>query len=338
MDTANLFSPFEAAATLLGARRDVRGVFTQLEARYREPHRAYHALSHIAHGLELFIELETELAAPGEVLLAWWFHDAIYATHPLANNESRSASLAYEQCLRMGIPEPTADRVARLVRMTERHQSTGPDDRDAALLLDVDLSILGADPLTYATFERDVRAEYRWLFLEGIYRRGRARVLEGFLRRGSIYAHPRTRARYEAAARANLARAIEELRAEDDEPRLHATDEHVFWTRAARLEEAHPWSDLYFATYHPATPTRAASFGVSFGPFDDRRLQVGADDPRARELVDRLRSLPSYRRDEEAKAGTFPALVYSRERCGVVSGPVPLPPARAGGPGEAYRG
>ena len=47
---------------------------------------------------------------------------------------------------------------------------------------------------------------------EDAYRAGRARVLEGFLARGHIYRLAEVRARFEAAARRNLARALEALR------------------------------------------------------------------------------------------------------------------------------
>lgn len=326
MDDIQLEERFASAAMRLGAHRDIGGVSAQVLARYREPHRHYHGISHLAGGLRVLDEIADTLVSAAEVELAFWFHDAVYATHPLAQNEERSAELAYEACLRMGIREVTGRRIGSMVRATKAHAG---DDPDTCALFDVDLAILGSDPLTYATFERDVRAEYRWMFLEGIYRKARMRVLRAFLARPSIYVHERMRARYEGHARRNIEGALRELGAMHDEVTVHATDEHVFFTRAARLEGAHPWSDLYFVTHYPPTGRSPARLGVSFGPLDDRALVIEVDDPDASDVVARLRSVPGYRYDVETRPDSPARLVYSRERCGRVEAPVRVPAVKA---------
>ncbi len=73
-------------------------------------------------------------------------------------------------------------------------------------MCDIDLAILGAAPLRYARFERDIRREYA-CFDELQYRAGRARVLAGFLQRLSIYQTYPFATRLEAQARDNLSRA-----------------------------------------------------------------------------------------------------------------------------------
>ena len=267
MDDSELEDRFASAAMRLGAHRAIGDVSAQILARYREPHRHYHGASHLAGGLRVLDEIADTLVSAAEVELAFWFHDAVYATHPLAQNEERSAELAYEACLRMGIREVTGRRIASMVRATKAHAG---DDTDTCALIDVDLAILGSDPLTYATFERDVR----------------------------------------------------------DEVTVHATDGHVFFTRAARLEGVHPWSDLYFVTHYPPTGRSPARLGVSFGPLDDRALMVDVDDPDASDVVARLRSVPGYRHDVETRPDSPARLVYSRERCGRVEAPVRAPAAR----------
>jgi predicted metal-dependent HD superfamily phosphohydrolase len=83
-------------------------------------------------------------------------------------------------------------------------------DGDSALVVDIDLSILGQDPSTYAEFEKDVREEYRWVpWL--LYRRKRREILQSFLDRKYIYAMPHFRNRYEQATRSNLRSAIGKL-------------------------------------------------------------------------------------------------------------------------------
>jgi predicted metal-dependent HD superfamily phosphohydrolase len=85
-----------------------------------------------------------------------------------------------------------------------------PTSRDAALLVDVDLAILGAAPERFDEYERQVREEYSWVpgFL---FRRKRREILEGFLARPHVYSTDHFLACYEAAARANLVRSIERL-------------------------------------------------------------------------------------------------------------------------------
>jgi predicted metal-dependent HD superfamily phosphohydrolase len=67
-----------------------------------------------------------------------------------------------------------------------------------------------AAPARYAEYERQVRAEYRWVpgFL---YRRGRRRVLADFAARRPLYRTPALRAALEAQAAVNLAGSLARL-------------------------------------------------------------------------------------------------------------------------------
>jgi predicted metal-dependent HD superfamily phosphohydrolase len=165
----------------------------QLLARYREPHRHYHTLQHLEECFEKLDELRDLAPHPGDVELALWFHDAIYDTRR-DDNEARSADWA-----RAAVGE----RVAELV-MATRHDAQ-PTDMDARVLVDVDLSILGAPDARFAQYERQVREEYRWVPAL-IYRRKRRQILDGFLARPTIYNTGRFIERYEAQARRNLAK------------------------------------------------------------------------------------------------------------------------------------
>jgi predicted metal-dependent HD superfamily phosphohydrolase len=99
--------------------------------------------------------------------------------------------------------------VGALVLLTKHVQP--PVSRDAELLLDVDLSILGREPAVFADYDRRIRGEYAWV-PEEQYRARRAAILEGFLHRPSIYRTAFFRDRLEAQARDNLERAIARLR------------------------------------------------------------------------------------------------------------------------------
>jgi predicted metal-dependent HD superfamily phosphohydrolase len=182
--------------------------FDALVSAYSEKHRHYHTAEHIDHCLH---ELDRALGAahePAEVELALWFHDAIYDPYS-SDNEERSADWACSLLTRNGA---NAARVAsvRAHVLATRHAvpATTPDSQ---LVVDVDLSILGAVETTYAAFEKNVRKEYRWVPAI-LFRRKRAEILASFLARPQIYGTEIFHELYERRARQNLAEAIGDLR------------------------------------------------------------------------------------------------------------------------------
>jgi predicted metal-dependent HD superfamily phosphohydrolase len=198
----------------LGASDDGERVFAWLAAQYSAPARAYHTQEHIAECLAWFDQVRGDAERPFELEAAIWFHDAIYEVPaPAAGNEARSAELTVGHALRSQIPAASALRIAALIACTTH--ASQPEGTDARLLVDIDLSILGAAPDRYQRFERDVRREYASIPDE-LYRAGRVRVLSGFLERLAIYETPYFYERLERQARANLPAAIEALRAPGD--------------------------------------------------------------------------------------------------------------------------
>lgn len=188
----------------LGGCGEAAASFAALDGAYAEPHRAYHNAAHIADCLRQLDSVHGLAERPDEIEAAVWFHDAVYDPRA-ADNEERSANWA-TTALRQGGVEPAAiDRIAAMILAT-RH-SGEPDSPDAALLLDVDLSILGREPDAFAEYDRGIRAEYAWV-PDDEYRAGRSAVLEGFLRRPTIYRRDSFRSRYEVQARQNLERAV----------------------------------------------------------------------------------------------------------------------------------
>jgi predicted metal-dependent HD superfamily phosphohydrolase len=177
----------------------------ELQRRYGEPQRHYHTMQHLGECLTWF-EREKALAErPGEVALALWFHDAIYDVHA-HDNEARSADWSREAMRAAGANEEAAERIHALV-MATRHDAV-PEGRDAELLIDIDLSILGAEPARFAEYERQVHAEYAFVPDEVRLPRRRA-ILQRFLDRPAIFATPRMHALLEARARTNLQQSID---------------------------------------------------------------------------------------------------------------------------------
>ena len=194
------------ALALLGCHStaSTERLFDSLVTAYREPQRHYHSLQHLGECLSLARLHEAQARRPGEVAMALWFHDAVYDVHA-HDNEQRSADWASDALRAAGVGADAAQRVHALV-MATCHDAQPVDD-DARLLVDIDLSILGAPPDRFAEYEQQIRREYAHVPRE-IFEPRRREILGRFLARDPLYLTPTLRADREAQARINLARAI----------------------------------------------------------------------------------------------------------------------------------
>ena len=191
----------------VGALNAAESLYDRLIACYAEPHRKYHTIQHLN---ECFMHLDSlrSLADhPDEVELALWFHDAIYDTTK-KDNEKRSAEWARDSLLAAGVAGEKAERIYELVMCT-MHNAV-PAGRDAEVLVDIDLGILGAAAARFDEYEVQVRQEYSWV-PENLYRAARRKVLEEFTNREWIYSTQRFRSEYEARARENISRSLAQL-------------------------------------------------------------------------------------------------------------------------------
>lgn len=176
--------------------------WARLVEAYTAPHRAYHNLHHIADCLQ---QLDLAQIANDEIELALWFHDVVYDSRA-ADNEAQSAAWAVAFLRATPL---TAERVQALILATQ-HRAP-PTDSAEALVVDIDLSILGRAPAEFADYERRIRQEYIWVDEER-YRLGRTQVLELFFHRAPLYGTPFFRERYEVLAKENLQRSLRALR------------------------------------------------------------------------------------------------------------------------------
>lgn len=189
----------------VAARTDLRD---ELLAGYAEPHRAYHDTRHLTEVLDRLEHLLAEHPLPeaegDAVVLAAWFHDAVYDGS--RDDEERSAVLAESALAAAGVPPGVVTEVARLVRLTADH-APGEDDLAGQLLCDADLAILAAGRDRYDAYVRDVRREYAHLD-DDSFRSGRAQVLRALLAKPTLFHTAHARSRWEEAARANLDREL----------------------------------------------------------------------------------------------------------------------------------
>jgi predicted metal-dependent HD superfamily phosphohydrolase len=212
-ENALVESVWTRAVCLLGGNQEVAAAAAaDLGARYAEPHRRYHTNVHVQAVVRDAAALAGELSLPAEdravLTIAACAHDVVYDGRP-GDDERRSASWARDWLARAGVGEAHAARVEELVLATVAH-SASPDDLTAWILLDADLAILGADPPGYDRYRRAVREEYAAVD-EPAWRTGRAAVMSGLLARDPLYGTSAARLRWEAAARANIARELNAL-------------------------------------------------------------------------------------------------------------------------------
>ena len=197
-----------------------------LLARYEQPHRKYHTSVHLSEmltALKMLYERH-HTATPRTVLLAAWFHDAVYEANP-GEDEAASADLARTALTPLASTGSLTNRevtaIAHLIELTASHQladgieeyTSGALTRaDAAFFLDADLAILAADSPRYTRYVAGVRAEYAH-YAPDAFTRGRAAILQGFLNRTAIYASDTAHLLWDAPARLNLRTELEGYRA-----------------------------------------------------------------------------------------------------------------------------
>lgn len=179
----------------------------ELVERWSEPHRSYHDLSHLLRVLESIDVLVGDQRRP-ELTAAAWFHDAVHRGEA-GTDEQQSADLARNRLAMAGWDRAQCQRVAQLILVTVDHVPD-QDDQEAHILVDADLSILGADRQEYHRYTRDVRDEYRHV-PDHVFAPARAQVLTRLLAKPQLFHTPRGRNLWEARARSNVAREISAL-------------------------------------------------------------------------------------------------------------------------------
>jgi predicted metal-dependent HD superfamily phosphohydrolase len=181
-------------------------LFLDLLDRWSEPHRHYHGCTHLLSVLES-LDLLTEPADPPHtVLLAAWFHDAVYQGIP-RQDEEESARLAEDRLSDAGLPDADVAEVARLVRLTGDHRPEAGDS-DGALLCDADLSVLGGDPDEYARYVAAVRKDYAHVG-DADFAAGRAAVVRRLLELDPLFHTGRAKELWLDAAQRNLKGELE---------------------------------------------------------------------------------------------------------------------------------
>ncbi len=193
----------------INAKNDPEKYYNMILEHYWEPHRKYHSLVHIGQCLDEF-EIEEKKVGlarvPEAVEFAIWFHDIIYGPKSKTNEEN-SAKIARKVCENVGISQDFTKNVEKLILYTKHKKIPSKDDIDARLIMDVDLSKLGASPSIFRNYTKKIREEYSHMSDEEF----RKMIEDGvgkFLERDSIYLTDYFKEKYEERARKNLEKLI----------------------------------------------------------------------------------------------------------------------------------
>jgi predicted metal-dependent HD superfamily phosphohydrolase len=187
----------------VSANNDGINVYEDLIKRHGEAHRRYHTLQHLNECIVWFEKVGHLAKRPHEVEIALWFHDAIYdlKSH---ENEEQSAGLACLSLMMANVKSDAIERIAQLILVTQH--SAEPTEHDEQLLVDIDLSILGASTIRFAEYETQIRDEYGFVE-EAIFHTKRREILLSFLERKRIYTTTPLFNELEKQARENLIKA-----------------------------------------------------------------------------------------------------------------------------------
>jgi predicted metal-dependent HD superfamily phosphohydrolase len=171
-------------------------------AEYAAPGRHYHNERHLDE-CTAALDRVHDLTEHERRLLRWaiLWHDAVYDPGR-TDNEEQSADRAERELLRCGVGEAEAAEVARLIGLTKSHKADEAD-RLGAVLVSIDLAILGSDPDRYRDYIAGVRREYAHV-QEAMWRTGRAAVLKRLLDADPLYPDPNFHDALEERARLNM--------------------------------------------------------------------------------------------------------------------------------------
>ena len=172
----------------------------------------------------------TQGSTPLALVLAAWFHDAVYEGAP-GEDERRSeqlASTSLEPLVTAGLLDgDELQMVSLLVRATATHElpesadlPTGYEPADIQFFLDADMAILAADSARYRRYLRGVRSEYSH-FDDEAFHAGRTTFLRSILGRKRIFLSEEGLQLWEEPARANLSAELSEW-AQDPQGLLQA--------------------------------------------------------------------------------------------------------------------
>ncbi len=176
-----------------------------LIAKYSEPHRKYHNLTHIARMFDIAHNCDIPLSR--EQMMAIWYHDYVYdLPKGEKSNEVQSAEIAFEKCKELGFGLG-AGIVRQMILDTELELPTLTESK---VIIDLDLWDLSSVNKFEAN-DKLLEEEFIPVFGKKQYIFNRINWIESFLARDSIYVSKYANLDMERDARYNLKTKFKEL-------------------------------------------------------------------------------------------------------------------------------
>jgi predicted metal-dependent HD superfamily phosphohydrolase len=192
------------------SKADIHRSFYTLLGSYLNQNRSYHTHTHILDLLNKANLLESAFRDVNTVKLAIWFHDMYYKPGS-PDNEAISAEHAREHLTDLGISPEIIEKVVIYILATTGHfiPQEFEEDHDLALFLDLDMSILGADPAEYDQYAEAIRRECSAI-PQNEYHKNCAAFLENELSKDIIF-HTKEMGILEEKARENMKRELNRI-------------------------------------------------------------------------------------------------------------------------------
>lgn len=217
-----LIAAFTRAATHLGAQAPASScdaAAQELAQAWMEPGRFFHNLERLKTLLENIDFMAQTARNPDALRLAAWFHGVRFDVSAQAVAQAKDGLDIHAGALKaqgvltsLEMPQPQVQRVVGLIESLEGHRGD-PDDIDAQVLSDADLSILAADPEDYLDYMCQLRREYS-AYDDAEFVSARSQVVSALLARRQLF-WTHAASAWEELARENLRAELERLQKPD---------------------------------------------------------------------------------------------------------------------------
>lgn len=184
-------------------------IFDQILTQYSARGRFYHNTTHLANCLTLLSEYEKFADKLHLVYAAIFFHDFFDDRKPYDKLIEVTAEIAAKQ-----FESTTSQEYIRKLIYATAHKSEQLETYDEKLISDIDLAILGFPEDQYNIYKDQIRKEYD--HIDNLtFIKGRKAVLKHFLGMKEIFFIPEFKERFEAQARENLLKELQDLASQE---------------------------------------------------------------------------------------------------------------------------
>ena len=198
----------------LNEKAQINDMYFDVLSAYKESHRYYHTLDHIADCFEEYEEVKQLFMHPLLSKYVLLMHDVVYIPG-FKYNEAASAAKAKLMSHSLGLSEYDTNLVDVGIYATDHtvdKLDSILDDNfsDEKLIKDIDLSILGSNWDKFKIYENCIRKEFGF-FPDMIYNEGRKAFLSTLLAEPKIFLTDYFYEKYEKKARENIKHLLDVL-------------------------------------------------------------------------------------------------------------------------------